>query len=47
MRAAAHGVRAGVGAAHITRADVAHAAIVEFLTAVHIGTRVAGTVFVA
>jgi acetylglutamate kinase len=47
MRAAALGVRAGVGAAHILSGRVAHATIVEFLTAHHLGTRVAGTVFLA
>lgn len=47
MRAAAHGVRAGVGAAHILNGWVAHATIVEFLTAHHLGTRVAGTVHLA
>jgi acetylglutamate kinase len=47
MRAAAYGVRAGVGAAHILNGSVAHATIVEFLTDHHLGTRVAGTVFLA
>ena len=47
MRAAALGVRAGVNAAHILSARVAHATIVEFLTARHVGTRVTGTVFAA
>jgi acetylglutamate kinase len=46
MRAAALGVRAGVSAAHILNGRAAHATIVEFLTARHVGTRVAGTVFV-
>ncbi|MDB5092854.1 MAG: argB [Candidatus Eremiobacteraeota bacterium] len=45
VRAAALGVRAGVGAAQICDGRVAHAAIVEFLTARHLGTQVAGTVF--
>ena len=47
MRAAAHVVRAGVGAAQILDGRVAHAAIVELLTARHIGTQVAGSVFIA
>jgi acetylglutamate kinase len=45
VRAAALGVRGGVGAAQICDGRVAHAAIVEFLTARHLGTQVAGTVF--
>ena len=45
IRAAALGVRGGVGAAQICDGRVAHAAIVEFLTARHLGTQVAGTVF--
>ena len=44
VRAAALGVRGGVGAAQICDGRVAHAAIVEFLTARHLGTQVAGTV---
>jgi acetylglutamate kinase len=47
IRAAALGVRGGVGAAQIVDGRIAHAAIVEFLTARHIGTQVAGTVFTA
>ena len=47
VRAAALGVRGGVGAAQICDGRVAHAAIVEFLTARHLGTQVAGTVFTA
>jgi acetylglutamate kinase len=47
VRAAAHGVRGGVGAAQIVDGRVAHAAIVEFLTACHLGTQVTGGVFVA
>jgi acetylglutamate kinase len=47
VRAAALGVRGGVGAAQIVDGRIAHAAIVEFLTARHIGTQVAGTVFMA
>ena len=46
VRAAAHGVRGGVGAAQIVDGRVAHAAIVEFLTAVHLGTQVTGGVYV-
>jgi len=45
VRAAAHGVRAGVGAAQILDGRIAHAAIVEFLTEIHLGTQVAGTVY--
>jgi acetylglutamate kinase len=45
VRAAALGVRGGVGAAQICDGRVAHAAIVEFLTARHLGTQVAGTVY--
>ena len=45
VRAAAHGVRAGVGAAQILDGRIAHAAIVEFLTDRHLGTQVAGTVY--
>ena len=45
IRAAALGVRGGVGAAQICDGRVAHAAIVEFLTARHLGTQVAGTVY--
>jgi acetylglutamate kinase len=47
MRAAALGVRGGVGAADILDGRIAHAAIVEFLTARHVGTRVMGTVFLS
>ncbi|MBV9441025.1 MAG: hypothetical protein JOZ24_13650 [Candidatus Eremiobacteraeota bacterium] len=47
VRAAALGVRSGVGAAQICDGRVAHAAIVEFLTARHLGTQVAGTVHTA
>ena len=43
IRAAALGVRGGVGAAQIVDGRIAHAAIVEFLTARHLGTQVAGT----
>ncbi|HTW84030.1 MAG TPA: hypothetical protein VMD91_08200 [Candidatus Sulfotelmatobacter sp.] len=45
VRAAALGVRGGVGAAQICDGRVAHATIVEFLTARHMGTQVAGTVY--
>jgi acetylglutamate kinase len=47
IRAAALGVRGGVGAAQIVDGRIAHAAIVEFLTSRHLGTQVAGTVLVA
>jgi acetylglutamate kinase len=45
VRAAALGVRAGVGAAQIFDGRIAHAAIVEFLTEYHLGTQVTGSVF--
>jgi acetylglutamate kinase len=45
VRAAAHGVRAGVGAAQILDGRIAHAAIVEFLTDQHLGTQVTGAVY--
>ena len=45
VRAAALGVRGGVGAADIVDGRIAHASIVELLTARHAGTRVIGTVF--
>jgi acetylglutamate kinase len=45
MRAAALGVRGGVGAADIVDGRIAHASIVELLTMRHVGTRVMGTVF--
>ena len=45
IRAAALGVRGGVGAAQICDGRVAHATIVEFLTSRHLGTQVAGTVY--
>jgi acetylglutamate kinase len=47
IRAAARGVRGGVEAAQILDGRIAHAAIVEFLTARHLGTQVAGTVLIA
>jgi acetylglutamate kinase len=45
IRAAALGVRAGVGSAQIVDGRVAHATILELLTAHHLGTRVTGSVF--
>ncbi len=45
IRAAARGVRAGVGAAQILDGRIAHAAIIELLTQQHLGTQVAGTVY--
>ncbi len=45
VRAAAHAVRAGVAAAQILDGRVAHATIVEYLTAQHLGTQVTGAVF--
>jgi acetylglutamate kinase len=47
MRAAALGVRGGVGAAQIVDGRIAHATIVELLTSRHLGTQVAGTVLTA
>lgn len=47
IRAAALGVRGGVAAAEILDGRIAHATIVELLTARHLGTRVMGSVFVA
>ncbi len=44
IRAAAIGVRGGVGEAQIVDGRVPHAAIVELLTARHVGTRVTGSV---
>jgi acetylglutamate kinase len=46
IRAAALGVRGGVGAAQIIDGRIAHATIVELLTARHLGTQVAGTVLI-
>lgn len=46
IRAAALGVRSGVGAAQILDGTVANALVVEVLTAHHLGTRVSGSVFV-
>jgi acetylglutamate kinase len=45
IRAAARGVRAGVGAAQIFDGRIAHAAIVELLTQQHLGTQVVGRVY--
>ncbi|MBV8245477.1 MAG: hypothetical protein JOZ38_06125 [Candidatus Eremiobacteraeota bacterium] len=45
IRAAALGVRAGVGAAQICDGRVAHASIVELLTARHLGTQVTGGIY--
>lgn len=45
IRAAALGVRGGVGSAQILDGRIQHATIVELLTARHLGTRVTGTVF--
>lgn len=45
IRAAALGVRSGVGAAQIVDGRVAHASIVEVLTAKHLGTQVTGGVY--
>lgn len=45
IRAAALGVREGVAEAQIIDGRIAHATVVELLTAHHIGTRVTGSVF--
>lgn len=45
IRAAALGVRAGVAQAQIVDGRIAHATVVELLTARHLGTRVTGSVF--
>ncbi|MDE2482002.1 MAG: hypothetical protein KGN02_07410 [bacterium] len=47
MRAAALGVRGGIPAAQIVDGRVAHAAVVEVLTAHHVGTQVTGGVILA
>ncbi len=47
MRAAALGVRGGVEAAQIVDGRIAHAAIVELLTARHLGTQVVGGILLA
>lgn len=43
-RAAALGVRSGAEAAQILDGRIAHATIIEFLTAQHVGTRVTGAI---
>ncbi|MDP9111788.1 MAG: hypothetical protein M3M96_09170, partial [Candidatus Eremiobacteraeota bacterium] len=45
IRAAALGVRAGVNAAQIVDGRIAHATVIELLTAQHLGTQVTGSVF--
>ncbi|HEV3155528.1 MAG TPA: hypothetical protein VGZ02_17105 [Candidatus Baltobacteraceae bacterium] len=45
IRAAALGVRAGVASAQIVDGRIAHATVLELLTAHHLGTRVTGSVF--
>jgi acetylglutamate kinase len=45
IRAAALGVREGVAEAQIVDGRVAHATVVELLTAHHLGTRVTGSLF--
>lgn len=47
IRAAALGVRGGVAQAQIVDGRIAHATVVELLTAHHLGTRVTGSVFTA
>ncbi|MBV8490092.1 MAG: hypothetical protein JO199_06120 [Candidatus Eremiobacteraeota bacterium] len=47
VRAAALGVRGGVGAAQIVDGRIPHAAVVEFLTARHVGTQVTGSIHFA
>ncbi len=47
VRAAALGVRGGVGAAQILDGRIQHATIVEMLTMHRLGTRVMGTVYIA
>jgi acetylglutamate kinase len=47
IRAAAFGVRSGVAAAQIVDGRIAHAAIVEFVTARHVGTQVTGGIVLA
>lgn len=44
IRAAALGVRAGVGAAQIVDGRIAHATVVELLTSRHLGTQVTGSI---
>lgn len=45
IRAAALGVRGGVAQANIVDGRIAHATVIELLTAHHLGTRVTGSVF--
>lgn len=45
IRAAALGVRGGVHAAQIVDGRIAHATVIELLTAQHLGTQVTGSVF--
>lgn len=47
LRAAALSVRSGVAGASILDGRIAHAAIVEMLTAHHVGTRVTGGIVLA
>jgi acetylglutamate kinase len=47
IRAAAMGVRSGIGAAQILDGRVAHATVVEVLTTQHIGTQVTGGIILA
>ncbi|MBV8655958.1 MAG: hypothetical protein JO160_07925 [Candidatus Eremiobacteraeota bacterium] len=47
IRAAALGVRGGVAAAQIVDGRIPHAAIVELITAQHVGTQVTGSVTLA
>jgi acetylglutamate kinase len=47
IRAAALGVRGGVAAAQIVDGRIPHAAIVELLTAHHVGTQVTGSITLA
>jgi len=47
IRAAARGVRNGIPAAQIVDGRVAHATVVELLTAQHLGTQVTGGIFLA
>ncbi len=47
VRAAALGVRAGIPAAQIVDGRVAHAVVIEVLTAQHVGTRVTGGLLLA
>jgi acetylglutamate kinase len=47
MRAAALGVRSGVEAAQIIDGRIAHATIIEVLTAQHLGTQVTGSILIS